>query len=214
MLCLGLAGNVLRFLYISWLTNPWWVLPFEFVQGVTHAAVWAACCSYIAHATPPRLRSSAQGVLQGLHHGLGRGCGAVLGGVAVARWGTTRTFAGYGLLCAVALAAFAFVNFRDGGGAVVGEGGAEAEDEARAVAEAGVLAPHGVPSNPLPRALSSTRLADLAHHDSYGATQVPAPDPTSSTSPINCRRQANYIFPVADKSELLVIKSGKTQVCA
>lgn len=65
VLCLGLAGNVLRFLYIAWLTNPWWVLPFEFVQGVTHAAVWAACCSYIAHQAPPGLRSSAQGVLQG-----------------------------------------------------------------------------------------------------------------------------------------------------
>ncbi|XP_026319085.1 major facilitator superfamily domain-containing protein 6 isoform X2 [Hyposmocoma kahamanoa] len=169
VLCLGLAGNVLRFLYIAWLTNPWWVLPFEFVQGVTHAAVWAACCSYIAHAAPPGLRSSAQGVLQGLHHGLGRGCGAVLGGVAVARWGTTRTFAGYGLLCAAALAAFAFVNFRDGG-ADVGAGVA-VDEEARAVAEAGVLAPHGVPSNPLPRALSSTRLHDLSHHDSYGATQ-------------------------------------------
>ncbi|KAL0879833.1 hypothetical protein ABMA27_002373 [Loxostege sticticalis] len=172
VLCLGLAGNVLRFLYISWLTNPWWVLPFEFVQGVTHAAVWAACCSYIAHGTPPRLRSSAQGVLQGLHHGLGRGCGAVIGGIAVAKWGTTRTFAGYGLLCAVALAAFAFVNFRDGGASeLTGADAAAADEEARAVAEAGVLAPHGVPSNPLPRALSSTRLADLAHHDSYGATQ-------------------------------------------
>lgn len=65
MLCLGLAGNVLRFLYIAWLSDPWWVLPFEFVQGVTHAAVWAACCSYIAHGAPPGLRSSAQGVLQG-----------------------------------------------------------------------------------------------------------------------------------------------------
>ncbi|XP_059045622.1 major facilitator superfamily domain-containing protein 6 [Achroia grisella] len=169
VLCLGLAGNVLRFLYISWLEDPWWVLPFEFVQGVTHAAVWAACCSYIAHGAPPGLRSSAQGVLQGLHHGLGRGCGAVLGGIAVAKWGTTRTFAGYGLLCAVALAAFAFVNFRGEPEAEVG--GAGADEEARAVAEAGVLAPHGVPSNPLPRALSSTRLADLAHHDSYGATQ-------------------------------------------
>ncbi|CAG5002880.1 unnamed protein product [Parnassius apollo] len=165
VLCLGLAGNVLRFLYIAWLPDPWWVLPFEFVQGVTHAAVWAACCSYIAHSAPPGLRSSAQGVLQGLHHGLGRGCGAVLGGIAVARWGTTRTFAGYGLLCGVALAAFAFVNFR--GGAEAGE----AAGEECALADAGVLAPHGVPSNPLPRALSSTRLADLAHHDSYGATQ-------------------------------------------
>ncbi|XP_038214224.1 major facilitator superfamily domain-containing protein 6-A [Zerene cesonia] len=167
VLCLGLAGNVVRFLYISWLTDPWWVLPFEFVQGVTHAAVWAACCSYIAHGSPARLRSSAQGVLQGLHHGLGRGCGAVLGGIAVAKWGTTRTFAGYGLLCAVALAAFAFVNFRgDDGGPPVAP-----DEDARAVAEAGVLAPHGVPSNPLPRALSSTRLADLASHDNYGATQ-------------------------------------------
>ncbi|XP_053604550.1 major facilitator superfamily domain-containing protein 6 [Plodia interpunctella] len=170
VLCLGLAGNVVRFLYISWLTDPWWVLPFEFVQGVTHAAVWAACCSYIAHGAPPHLRSSAQGVLQGLHHGLGRGCGAVLGGIAVAKWGTTKTFAGYGLLCAVALAAFAFVNFR-GGETEVTAGSAAADEEARAVAEAGVLAPHGVPSNPLPRALSSTRLADLAHHDQYGATQ-------------------------------------------
>jgi hypothetical protein len=107
----------------------------------------------------------------GLHHGLGRGCGAVLGGIAVAKWGTTRTFAGYGLLCAVALAAFAFVNFRDGEPETCADAGAD--EEARAVAEAGVLAPHGVPSNPLPRALSSTRLADLAHHDSYGATQVP-----------------------------------------
>ncbi|CAH4037863.1 major facilitator superfamily domain-containing protein 6 [Pieris brassicae] len=173
VLCLGLAGNVVRFLYISWLSDPWWVLPFEFVQGVTHAAVWAACCSYIAHGAPPRLRSSAQGVLQGLHHGLGRGCGAVIGGIAVAKWGTTRTFAGYGLLCAVALAAFAFVNFRDAGDVTAGAGGGgvDGEEEARAFAEAGVLAPHGVPSAPLPRALSSTRLADLAHHDNYGATQ-------------------------------------------
>ncbi|XP_075975482.1 major facilitator superfamily domain-containing protein 6 jef [Anticarsia gemmatalis] len=171
VLCLGLAGNVLRFLYIAWLSDPWWVLPFEFVQGVTHAAVWAACCSYIAHGAPPGLRSSAQGVLQGLHHGLGRGCGAVIGGIAVAKWGTTRTFAGYGLLCTVVLAAFAFVNFRGEGDTVPGAGGPGADEEARAVAEAGVLAPHGVPSNPLPRALSSTRLADLAHHDQYGATQ-------------------------------------------
>ncbi|XP_037969504.2 major facilitator superfamily domain-containing protein 6 [Plutella xylostella] len=186
VLCLGLAGNVVRFLYISWLSNPWWVLPFEFVQGVTHAAVWAACCSYIAHGAGGAGRqASAQGVLQGLHHGLGRGCGAVLGGAAVARWGTTRTFAGYGLLCAVALAAFAFVNFRDP------DPSADAPCELRP----GLLAPHGVPSHPLPRALSSSRLADLQQHD-YGATQsysgaeslgVPggAPAPAPAPRPAN-----------------------------
>lgn len=63
------------------------MLPFEFMQGITHAAVWAACCSYIAHNTPPDMRSSSQGVLQGIHHGLGRGCGAVLGGMLVTQFG-------------------------------------------------------------------------------------------------------------------------------
>jgi MFS family permease len=51
VLCVGLLCNVLRFLYISVLKNPWWVLPFEFVQGITHAACWAACSSYLAHHT-------------------------------------------------------------------------------------------------------------------------------------------------------------------
>lgn len=111
VLCIGLIGNVLRFLYISWLRNPWWVLPFEFIQGVTHAAVWAACCSYIAHCTPPGLRASAQGVLQGIHHGLGRGCGAVIGGIFVSYFGTTATFRGYGLICLMVLAGFIFINF-------------------------------------------------------------------------------------------------------
>ncbi|KAL5010646.1 hypothetical protein ScPMuIL_012951 [Solemya velum] len=32
----GLVGNIVRFFYISWLPNPWWVLPFEFLQGEEH----------------------------------------------------------------------------------------------------------------------------------------------------------------------------------
>ncbi|KAF4517176.1 hypothetical protein B566_EDAN005608 [Ephemera danica] len=120
VLCVGLVGNVFRFLYISWLKNPWWVLPFEFMQGITHAAVWAACCSYIAHNTPQHLRSSGQGVLQGIHHGLGRGCGAVIGGMFVNYFVvlivdtipcTTATFRGYGVCCLLVLAAFVFINF-------------------------------------------------------------------------------------------------------
>lgn len=36
---------------------------------------------------PPELRTSAQGILQGLHLGLGRGCGAMVGGVLVNYFG-------------------------------------------------------------------------------------------------------------------------------
>ncbi|XP_025155037.1 major facilitator superfamily domain-containing protein 6 isoform X2 [Harpegnathos saltator] len=169
VLCLGLGGNVLRFLYISWLRKPWWVLPFEFIQGITHAAVWAACCSYIAHNTPPQLRSSAQGVLQGLHHGLGRGCGAVIGGMFVAAYGTTTTFRAYGLICIVVLAIFVFINFYRKDTGFVSE--LPQTEDPHQVAEATHLAPHGVPSNAIPRALSSSRLHELANQDAgYGAT--------------------------------------------
>jgi len=59
--------------------------------GLTHASVWAACISYLSAAVPPALRTSAQGILQGLHLGLGRGCGAMLGGVFVNFFGMTST---------------------------------------------------------------------------------------------------------------------------
>lgn len=112
---MGLFGNVIRFLYISWLKNPWWVLPFEFIQGITHATVWAACCSYIAHNTPAPLRSSAQGVLQGLHHGLGRGCGAVVGGIFVAVYGIYRcTLSDYTISITVFSKSYIVINVRSG----------------------------------------------------------------------------------------------------
>ncbi|XP_030754027.1 major facilitator superfamily domain-containing protein 6 isoform X1 [Sitophilus oryzae] len=169
VLCLGLIGNTLRFLYISYLTNPWWVLPFEFMQGITHAAVWAACCSYIAHNTPPELRSSAQGVLQGIHHGLGRGCGAVIGGMFVNSFGSTATFRGYGLICLVILGAFIFINFYRVDQGFVSDL-PQTEDPRDVAEETSHLAPHGVPSNPIPRALSSNKLQELGQQDGYGAT--------------------------------------------
>uniref|UniRef100_A0A8C3V1E5 Major facilitator superfamily domain containing 6 n=1 Tax=Catharus ustulatus TaxID=91951 RepID=A0A8C3V1E5_CATUS len=83
VLYIGLACNTARYIYISYLENAWTVLPMEVLQGVTHAAIWAACISYLSAAVPPELRTSAQGILQGLHLGLGRGCGAMVGGVLV-----------------------------------------------------------------------------------------------------------------------------------
>ncbi|GFT76367.1 major facilitator superfamily domain-containing protein 6 [Nephila pilipes] len=156
VLCIGLVGNICRFLYISWLRNPWWVLPFEFVQGITHAAVWAACCSYITQATPANLRSSAQGVLQGLHHGLGRGCGAVIGGIFVYYFGTQVTFRGYGFASLIVLILFVFINYykKDKGFSSFQD---DQEPEA-IVEETAHLAPHGVPSNPMARSLSKQNL--------------------------------------------------------
>lgn len=39
------------------------------------------------HNTDGELRTSAQGVMQGIYHGLGRGSGSILGGVIINRFG-------------------------------------------------------------------------------------------------------------------------------
>ncbi|KAG8179905.1 hypothetical protein JTE90_006268 [Oedothorax gibbosus] len=124
--------------------------------GITHAAVWAACCSYITQATPANLRSSAQGVLQGLHHGLGRGCGAVIGGIFVNYFGTQVTFRGYGFASLIVLILFVFVNYykRDKGFASFQDD----QEPDTVVEETAHLAPHGVPSNPMARSISKQNM--------------------------------------------------------
>ena len=57
------------------------------ITGITHAGVWAAMSSFIAHNTEPENRASAQGFLQGMHHGFGKFCGAVFGGMLIKEYG-------------------------------------------------------------------------------------------------------------------------------
>ncbi|XP_056392352.1 major facilitator superfamily domain-containing protein 6 isoform X3 [Hyla sarda] len=111
VLYIGLACNTARYLYISYMENAWTVLPMEVLQGVTHAAIWAACISYLSAAVPPSLRTSAQGILQGLHLGLGRGCGAMIGGVLVNFFGAAETFRGIGMASLVILLLFALIQW-------------------------------------------------------------------------------------------------------
>ncbi|KAM8903108.1 major facilitator superfamily domain-containing protein 6-A-like isoform 2-T4 [Spinachia spinachia] len=115
VLYIGLACNTARYLYISYLKNAWTVLPMEVLQGVTHASVWAACISFLSAAVPPALRTSAQGILQGLHLGLGRGCGAMAGGVFVNYFGAAAAFRGIGMASLVILLVFALIQCLTGG---------------------------------------------------------------------------------------------------
>ncbi|KAM9829552.1 major facilitator superfamily domain-containing protein 6-like [Syngnathus typhle] len=109
VLYIGLACNTARYLYISYLKNAWTVLPVEILQGVTHASVWAACISFLSAAVPPALRTSAQGILQGLHLGLGRGCGAMVGGLLVGYFGAAVSFRGIGMASLVILLIFVLI---------------------------------------------------------------------------------------------------------
>ncbi|XP_045075637.1 major facilitator superfamily domain-containing protein 6-A-like isoform X2 [Coregonus clupeaformis] len=158
VLYIGLACNTARYLYISYLENAWIVLPMEVLQGVTHASVWAACISYLSAAVPPALRTSAQGILQGLHLGLGRGCGAMVGGVFVNYFGAAETFRGIGMASLVILLIFSFIQCLTG---------QNEEKEDRMLAEN-----IPVPSSPVPIAT-----IDLMQNQSQVGVTVPRPDP-------------------------------------
>ncbi|KAJ1350538.1 hypothetical protein KIN20_006343 [Parelaphostrongylus tenuis] len=79
-----LAVNVCRFVILSWLDNPWMVVPLQVLQGFALATVWASASSYISLITPPHIKSSAQYILQLLYHGIGKGIGSIVGGTIIA----------------------------------------------------------------------------------------------------------------------------------
>nr|XP_027194560.1 major facilitator superfamily domain-containing protein 6-like [Dermatophagoides pteronyssinus] len=178
VLCFGLLCNAFRFIYISWLDNPWWVLPLELIQGVTHATVWAAACSYMTQNTELELRASAQGVMQGIYQGLGRGSGSLLGGVIINRFGSRITFFLYGLICAAVLGLFVHLNYyRKNEGYKFEE--QIIEDPVITINDSSALAPHGVPTNPIARSVSRHNVDQSENH-------------LQQSKPINNRMEGNW----------------------
>ena len=156
-----MACNFIRFVYVAFLTNPYYALPFELVQGITHATCFAACCSYINHISKPELRASTQGVMQGLHHGIGRACGALIGGYMINAIGSRASFCIYGIISGLVLAGFLYV--RKKASMLSGVAGVLAGDEAdmadvnSSEALGGFGAPQGVPAA-IPRAPATAGL--------------------------------------------------------
>uniref|UniRef100_A0A3B5B8I8 Major facilitator superfamily domain-containing protein 6-A-like n=1 Tax=Stegastes partitus TaxID=144197 RepID=A0A3B5B8I8_9TELE len=112
-------------------------------------------------AVPPALRTSAQGILQGLHLGLGRGCGAMVGGVFVNYFGAAATFRGIGMASLVILLIFSFIQCLTG----------EAEEDK-------MLAENiPVPSSPVP-------IATIDLVQSQNAAGSPSPARQAAVCPV------------------------------
>ena len=97
MLYTGLLVNFVRFICISYLENPWLIIPLDILQGFSHAGVWAALTSYLSKAAPKGYKAAVQGILQGFYYGLGRAVGAIGGGLFAHIFGTNFTFRIYGI---------------------------------------------------------------------------------------------------------------------
>lgn len=78
-----LSANVVRFLLISWITNPWMILPLQAVQGFVLSTVWGLATSYISLVSPDHLKATSQYILCLFYHGIAKGIGPIIGGMFI-----------------------------------------------------------------------------------------------------------------------------------
>jgi MFS family permease len=87
----------LRFLFIACIQNAWHILPFEMLQGITHAAVWATLCSLLEDAAAEESSEETQAWLHASYSALGKGLGSIVGGLLIRWLGTRSVFGMYAL---------------------------------------------------------------------------------------------------------------------
>lgn len=110
VLYLGLICYSIRLFYYSVIPYTWMVLAVELLPGITTAAVWAACLSYVSLNSKPGSQTTMQCILHGVHWGLGYGGGEVIGGILVHHYGAPTTFVLFGILCIVVLLLYILIN--------------------------------------------------------------------------------------------------------
>ncbi|GBN13411.1 Major facilitator superfamily domain-containing protein 6-A [Araneus ventricosus] len=82
----------LRFLFFSYLYDPWWVLPVEISHGITYGLYYTVIASYGKLSSKPGTEATTQSILFTTHEGLGAGLGCVFAGMGFDYFGTHLTF--------------------------------------------------------------------------------------------------------------------------
>lgn len=108
VLYVGLSCYIIRFFGYALITNSWVVLPFEVLHGLSTAAVWSAAVVFVG--LIPGAPATMQGILGGVHWGLGNGGGGVVGGLLITYTSTTTSFLIFGVVSLIDLSLFVCLN--------------------------------------------------------------------------------------------------------
>ncbi|CAL1300362.1 unnamed protein product [Larinioides sclopetarius] len=92
VLTLALMAYCIRFLWYSYLKNPWLVLPVECLHGFTYGIFYTSVASYAKLSAKPGTEATTQAVLFAAHEGLGAGIGCVIAGLGFDSFGGHNTF--------------------------------------------------------------------------------------------------------------------------
>lgn len=92
----------IRYLGYSYISNPWMSFPFEALEVFTNTLFRVASIRYIGEIAPKGLLATLNGLVGGLHYGLGKGMGSLLGGAIIASTGSTAfAFRLFGIASAI-----------------------------------------------------------------------------------------------------------------
>jgi len=79
----------------------WALIPGEILHGFTFAALWAASTSFGFKIAPMHLKTTVQGCISGIHHGIGLGFGSLIGGYIYQEYGPVVLFRGMSIVMAM-----------------------------------------------------------------------------------------------------------------
>ncbi|XP_042910584.1 major facilitator superfamily domain-containing protein 6 isoform X2 [Parasteatoda tepidariorum] len=102
LLSLSLISYALRFLWYSYLQNPWLILPAEITHGFTYGTLFPAIASYGKMKAKPGTEATTQSILFTTHGGLGAGLGCILAGICFDKIGPHQTFFYFSIMCSCA----------------------------------------------------------------------------------------------------------------
>lgn len=87
----------IRFLLYSMLTDPWWCLPVELLNGLTFGIFYATMASYASIVAPPGTETTIQGLVGAIFEGVGVSLGSLIGGFLFSVFNGSTVFRMYGL---------------------------------------------------------------------------------------------------------------------
>ncbi|XP_076031168.1 major facilitator superfamily domain-containing protein 6-like [Oratosquilla oratoria] len=109
-IALGLAVYVIRNFGYSGIYNPWWCMPFEALECFTVSLMSTAAVAYAAHLATPSTLVTLQGMYGGIHYGVGRGAGSLVGGFLLVPLGPRNTFRVLACMCGLASIGYFLLN--------------------------------------------------------------------------------------------------------
>ncbi|XP_067141782.1 major facilitator superfamily domain-containing protein 6-like [Centruroides vittatus] len=111
LLIIALMFYFIRCFGYSFISNPWWCIPFEAMEAFTYHTMWVAAATYSAKLCPRSLLGTMQGFVSGIHYGVGRGSGSFIGGNIMSNYGGRIAFRAMGVISGGFCVIYALIHY-------------------------------------------------------------------------------------------------------